>query len=95
MLLLQHIIQRSKYMTLGLLIRLMPHLIYHFFFSARLVCKEHISNFTKGITMAINFKITCPLDHPMGHIVSISWDIMVHLLRISVATRLYQQGSNP
>ena len=26
--------------------------------------KEHMSNSTKGITIAIVFLITCPLDHP-------------------------------
>ena len=51
--------------------------------------KEHKSNSTKGIIMATNFMITCPLDHQMGHTVSIPWDIMVHLLRIPIATSLH------
>ena len=52
--------------------------------------KERMSNFTKGITMAIDFMITCPLDNPRGHTISIPWDIMVPLMRIHVATSLHQ-----
>ena len=28
-----------------------------------------MSNFTKGIIMAIDFMITCSFDHPNGHVV--------------------------
>ena len=52
---------------------------------------EHMSNSSKGITMAIDFMITCPLDHLMGHTVSIPLDIMVPLLRIPIITSLHQQ----
>ena len=34
--------------------------------------KEYISNSTKGIFMAIDFMIACPLDHQRGYIISIS-----------------------
>ena len=54
-----------------------------------------MSNSTKRITMAIDFMITCPLDHPRGHIVSIPWDIIVPLLRIPIAINLHQQCPNP
>ena len=33
--------------------------------------KEYMSNSTKGIIVATNFMITCSLDHPKGHIISI------------------------
>ena len=52
--------------------------------------KEHMSDFTKGITVTTNFMITCPLDHPRRHTVSIPWDIMISLLRILVITNLHQ-----
>ena len=52
--------------------------------------KEHMSNSTKGITMVIDFMITCTLDHPMGHVVSIPCDIMVPLLRIPITTSLHR-----
>ena len=54
------------------------------------ISKEHMSNSIKWITMATDFMITCSLDHPRGHTVSIPWDIMVPLLRIHVATCLHQ-----
>ena len=57
--------------------------------------KEHMLNSTKGTTMTTDFMITCPLDHPMGHVVSIPWDIMVPLLRKPIATILYQLWPNP
>ena len=34
--------------------------------------KEYMSNSTKGIIVTTNFIKTCPLDHPMGHTMSIS-----------------------
>ena len=49
-----------------------------------------MSNSTKGITAAAYFMITCPLDHQMGHIVSIPRVVIVSLLRIPVATNLRQ-----
>ena len=49
-----------------------------------------MSNSIKGITVAIDFMITCPLDHPRGHTILILGDIMVPLLRIPVATNLHQ-----
>ena len=48
--------------------------------------KEYMSNSTKWITVVIDFMITCHLDHPRGYIVSISWDIIVPLLRIPIAS---------
>ena len=45
---------------------------------------------TNEITMTIDFMITCSLDHPMGHVISITRDIMVPLLRIPIATILHQ-----
>ena len=49
-----------------------------------------MSNSIKGITVATDFMITFPLDHPMGHNVLIPRDIMMPLLRIVVATSLRQ-----
>ena len=49
-----------------------------------------MSNSIKGITMATDFMITCPLDYPIGHIVSIACDIMVPIYGILVATSLHQ-----
>ena len=57
--------------------------------------KNHMSNYTKGIIVIIDFMITCPLDHLRRYIVSILWDIMVFLLRIPIATSLHQQWTNP
>ena len=57
--------------------------------------KVHKSNSTKRITMDTNFMITCSWDHAIGYIILILWDIMVPLLRITIATSLHQMCLNP
>ena len=66
---------------------------YHLLFDQLIYSnfKEYMSSSTKGIIVVINFMITCCLNHPMEHTVSISGDIMVPLLRITVVNNLYQQ----
>ena len=46
--------------------------------------KEHMSNSTKGIVVATDFMITCPLDHLRGHTSSIPWDILKDVVVIFV-----------
>ena len=52
-------------------------------------------NSTKGISVAIDFMITCPLHYPRRHTISIPLDIIVPILRTPVATSVYQQWPNP